>query len=342
MDDRFLQEHRRAPAPGYARSLREQLRQSDEAPQKQGFRWQPVLAAAAAVVLASALFTVPAVRVAAQNALDLFRVRSFAAIEIDPARMEKLGALKSAAGEDGPMMVFDKDDSVVEPSKPVEYPSVDLAASAAGLPGVRKPTSLPSGLKFDKALVTGTGEARLTMRAERLQHVLDALGITDVRVPMQMDGQKITVRIPHSVIQEFKNENRRLTLIEANSPEVALPPGADLRQLGEIGLRVLGLDAAEARRIADSIDWRSTLLVPVPMNAASFRQVDVNGHRGLLVRMNASEDDGPADTREKQRAGKHAGRRGGVMVMWTEGERVLAVQSNLSNQDALEVAQSLR
>ena len=30
------------------------------------------------------------------------------------------------------------------------------------------------------------------------------------------------------------------------------------------------------------------------------------------------------------------------MVMWTEGERVLAVQSNLSDQDALEVAQSLR
>jgi hypothetical protein len=30
------------------------------------------------------------------------------------------------------------------------------------------------------------------------------------------------------------------------------------------------------------------------------------------------------------------------MVMWTEGERVLAVQSDLPNEDVLEVATSLR
>src|SRR5262249_18811017 len=111
--------------------------------------------------------------------------------------------------------------------------------------------------------------------------------------------------------------------------EVALPPGADLRQLGELGLRVLGLDPAEARRVAASVDWRSTLLVPVPASAASFRTVDVNGHKGLFIRMDGDGSDGPDGQR-------------GAMVMWTEGERVLAVQSNLGNEDVLEVAQSLR
>jgi len=109
-----------------------------------------------------------------------------------------------------------------------------------------------------------------------------------------------------------------------------LPPGANLQQLGEIGLRVLGLDPSEAHRIAASVDWRSTLLVPVPTNAASFRQVDVNGHKGLFIRM---DGDGTGEGPNGQR---------GAMVMWTEGERVLAVQSDLPSEDVLEVAQSLR
>lgn len=327
-EDRFLHEQRREPAPGFARALREQLRQSEDAP-PQRLRWQPLLAAAAAVVVAVALFTLPAVRVAAQSALDLFRVRTFAAVEVDPARMAKLEALKD--DDNGSMQLFERDATVQEPGQPVEYPSADLAASAAGLPGLRKPASVPAGMEFEKAVVTGTGEMRLTLRTEKLQHVLDALGINDVRVPTQLDGQKLTVRMPHTVVQKYKGKRHELTVIEANSPEVALPPGADMRQLGEIGLRVLGLDANEARRLSESIDWRSTLLVPVPMNAATFRQVDVNGHRGLFVRMN----------RETNKDGEVT-RRGGAMVMWTEGERVLAVQGDVGEQDVLEAAQSMR
>jgi hypothetical protein len=135
--------------------------------------------------------------------------------------------------------------------------------------------------------------------------------------------------MPASVTQVYQNDTRRLTVTEAMSPEVALPPGADLQRIGEIGLRILGLDANEARRVSASIDWRNTMLVPVPTSAASFRQVDVNGHRALLIHGTEPATDG-----------KRAGRRS--MVMWTEGERVHAVQSNLSDEDVLIVAQSLR
>lgn len=83
--------------------------------------------------------------------------------------------------------------------------------------------------------------------------------------------------------------------------------------------------------MAASIDWRNTLLVPVPMNAASFRQVDVNGHPGLLVSTNA-EGTGPSGNR----------RRRGAMVLWSDGGRVFAVQGDMEAADVLEVAQSLR
>lgn len=331
MDDRFLHEQREEPAPGFSRALRDRLRGAEaEAPAPRGFRFHPALAGALAVALVAASFSLPAVRVAAQSALDLFRVRSFEAVEIDPARIDQLKKLQDEHANDPSMMVFDKQDVIQDPGKPVEYPSADLAGSAAGLPGLRKPASLPSGLTFETASVTGPGQARLTLHADRLQHVLDALGITDVRVPAGLEGQSVTVRVPPHVVQLYSSGKHHLSIIEGTSPEVALPSGANLQQLGELGLRVLGLDAAEARRVASSVDWRSTLLVPVPANAASFRQVDVNGHKGLFIRM---EGDGTGDGPKGKR---------GAMVMWTEGERVLAVQSDLPSEDVLEVATSLR
>lgn len=330
MDDKFLHEQRQEPAPGFGRALHERLRGIEVDSPVRGFRLHPALATALAAVLLGASFSLPAVRVAAQNALDLFRVHSFAAVEVSESRIEQLKQLHDQVEKDPAMMVFDEQEKLHDPGQPVEYPSAELAGAAAGLPGLRKPASLPAGLTFAKAAVTGPGAARLTLHADRLQHVLDALGITDVRVPSVLDGQQITVHMPASVMQRYTNGTRRLSIIEGTSPDVTLPPGADLQQLGEIGLRVLGLDAIEARRIANGIDWRSTLLVPVPTSAGSFRQVDVNGHKGLFIRMMG---DGTSEGPKGQR---------GAMVLWTEGERVLAVQSNLPSEDVLDVARSLR
>ena len=329
MNDSFLHEQRREPGSGFGRALRERLRGlEDDVPERRS-RLVPALASALAVALVAFSFTIPAVRVAAQNALDLFRVRSFAAVEIDESRIEQLRKLGEQASEDPSMMLFEKQEVIQEPGKPIEYPSAELAASAAGLPGIKKPGPLPDGLTLSKVTATTGGAARLTVRAERLRGVVQALGLTDVHVPDGLDGQQLTVHVPPVVRQEYSSGKRQLSLVEARSPEVTLPPGVDLRQLGEIGLRILGLDAREARRVADSIDWRSTLVVPVPTTAASFRQVTVNGHQGLLVRCEAPAVEG-------QR------RRSGVVLMWTEGERVFAVESNLAGEDVLDIAQSLR
>ena len=331
MDDRFRHEQRRDPSPGYARSLREQLRSIEAETPARGFRLHPAFATALAAGLVAAAFALPAVRVAAQNALDMFRVKSFAAVEIDGEAMERLKQFQGADGAD-PMSAILEKQFVHEPSAPVDFASAELAGTAAGLPGLLKPSSLPGGLVFDKATATGQGSARFIVHTEKVQHVLDALGINDVHVPNMVDGQSISVHMPASVIQKYKSGAHTMVVIEANSPEVSLPPGADLKQMGEIGLRVLGLDRDEARRVAANIDWRNTLVVPVPMNAASFRQIEVNGHPGLFVRMNAQTEPGEGGRRH----------RGGAMVMWSDRGRVFAVQGDMSPEDVLEVAQSLR
>lgn len=330
MDDRFLHEQREEPAAGFGRALREHLRGLEDTHESRASRWRPVLASAAAVAVVAVSFTFPAVRVAAQNALDLFRVRSFAGIEIDESRIEQIRKLHDDTSRDPAMLVFDEQQVLQEPGEQVDYPSADLAASAAGLARVLQPATLPQGFRFEKAAVEGEGAVRLTVRTDRLRGVLEALALRDVQVPQGLDGQVITVRKPAMVMQRYTDGKRSLGVLEAMSPEVTLPPGADLQQLGELGLRVLGLDAREARRVAASVDWRNTLLVPVPTSAGSFRQVDVNGTQGLLIRSNAeTRADG---TRIRSRS----------LLMWSESGRVHAVQGEVGPEDLLEVAQSLR
>ena len=65
----------------------------------------------------------------------------------------------------------------------------------------------------------------------------------------------------------YVSDKRRGRSCRRRSPEVSLPAGRRPRALGEIGLRIVGPPADEAQRFAQTIDWHSTLLVPVPAGA---------------------------------------------------------------------------
>lgn len=322
-DDKFLDSYRRDPPPGYARRLREALRETEErAPRP---IWRPLVAAAAGLAVLVSLFAFPAVRAGAQAMLDMFRVRNFVAVSYDPGRMEKLRALD----QDRAMMVFDRQEEIQDPGKPVVQPSPAAASVVAGYP-VGTPSFLPNGLALDTVTVTGEGRVRLGTSTRRLRELLDALDLRDVEVPPGLDGQDLNVHMYPVVALRYSAGKRQLTLVQSRSPEVSVPSGVDLARLGEIGLRVLGMDAGEARRMASSIDWRSTLLVPVPTNASAFNQVTVRGNPGLLV------------TTVRPRTDGGAGKREGRVLLWTEGDRVFALEGTADGQDLVQIAESVR
>jgi hypothetical protein len=323
MDDRFLQDYRRDPAPGYARRLRDKLRAEEEP--RPAPAWRPLVAAAAALGVVATLFMFPAVRAGAQAVLDLFRVRTFVAVPFDADRFEKLRSMD----QDRAMLVFDRHQVIQEPGRPVVQSSMGAASALAGFT-VETPTYLPDSLALDTLAVTGEGRVRLGVSTARLRELLAALDLRDIEVPPGLDGQDLEVHMHPVVSQRFSAGRRRLTLLQARSPEVSLPAGVDLARLGEMGLRILGLDAGEARRIAATVDWRSTLLVPVPTSASSFRSVTVQGNPGLLITM----------TRERDGGGQR--REAGSVVMWTEGDRVFAVQGTAGPSDMIQVAESVR
>ncbi len=323
MDDRFLHSTHREPRPEFARELRERLRNLEPPEARPRFRFRPALAAGFAVAALTILFLVPSVRVSAQAMLDLFRVRQFAVVEVDPVRLENLHSLKD---QNGALLVFDHQETT-KPGPEQVYSTPEAAGAAAGLV-LEKVTQPANGMTPGRISVEGAAEGSLTLHDAKLRAMLDQLGLSDVRIPSGFDGRPITVRKPPVAKQEYRAGTSRAMLVQARNPEVGLPPGADLARLGEVGLRVLGLDAGEARRIAGSIDWHTTLVVPVPLNASTFRPVTIQGRPGLLITLNGSV---AVD-----------GERRGSLVMWSEDDRVLALHTNLSGGDAVVMAESVR
>jgi hypothetical protein len=247
---------------------------------------------------------------------------------VDAARLEKLRDLNTAAGKNPSMLIFDETEVVHDPGAPQIFHDAIAAGAAAGMT-VLTASNLPNGLASDTVRVEGAGEAKLTFNASKMQSLLQTLGINDVQIPAGLDRAQITVRMSPAVITPYKHDGLEVVLIQAHSPEVSAPAGVDLERVGEMALRVIGLDADEARKFARSVDWRSTVIVPVPTNVSTFREVDVRGRRGLLVTTNGA----PAGTDLQ-------GRRGAVL-MWTEGDMVYGLHGNTRSEDLLIIANSL-
>jgi hypothetical protein len=94
------------------------------------------------------------------------------------------------------------------------------------------------------------------------------------------DGQIPGRRYPDCVI-----------LAQIPSPSVNAPADLDIDQLAQIGLEFTGMSHDEAVAFTDTVDWTSTLVIPIPKNAAKYEQVTVDGVTGTLVQR--PSDDSP-------------------------------------------------
>src|SRR5262249_2943129 len=130
---------------------------------------------------------------------------------------------------------------LADPGPPQVFALPSDASDAAGV-RVRVPTLVPPDLAMIKTEVTGERQLRVAADTRRLQGVLDALDITDVQAPAALNGQVATLRVPPVVAITYANGRALVTLLQARSPEVSAPAGVDVAALGQIGLRIAGLD----------------------------------------------------------------------------------------------------
>jgi hypothetical protein len=316
---------RREPDPEFAESLRARLRQQPIRGPHHARR--PLARLAAGVAVAAGVgfaLTLPSVRARADSFLALFREVNFVAVPV-----EGDGLKARVDGLDIPHLIGDRVQILEESGAPVSVASPEQASASAGFK-VLLPTVLPEGTVRTDIKVGGRNVARITADTTRLRQALDAIGLSDVVVPEELDGEAAMITVSPMVMTEFEQGDRKASLIQGPMPEVLLPSGVDLAQLGEIGLRVLGMPAAEARKFATSIDWRTTFLVPVPPMATRFRQVVVGTNAGVEI-------EGPI-----RDPGTNVEKGNWNLLLWSQGGRVYGIRSTMRLSDVVAMANSLQ
>lgn len=325
MNDDFLYTLRKAPDAAFAERLQSRLR--EQPADVAGLRAWPVrraLAGAAAVAIIAGLFTLPGVRTSAQSFLAMFREVNFVAIPVDNRPIGVTGQPLDIA-----RLLNERVQVIQDPGAPVTVLSADAAAQSAGF-DVLQPSWLPEGAALAQVQVQGPRAVRVTADADRLREILNTLGIRDLEVPQEIEGQVGFVRTSAVVRLAYEwHGDQVASFLQTPTPAVSIPAGVDLPQLGEIVLRILGLPRVEARRFAQAIDWHSTVLVPLPANATSYRQVDIGGHQGVSIEtIIRSPNNG--------RRSRH------TLVFWSRNGRVFAMEGALQPFELLQMAKSLR
>ncbi len=222
------------------------------------------------VVAIAVLMAFPSVRAAASDFLGLFRVQQFAPISVSPQQLALLERLGEEGLEPGEFVVTQE---IGEPE------NVDSPEAAAGVVGF-SPKSLPNRGELIRTYVMTGGAGHLIVDLAGARAIVEAAGANPLLLPDSLDGARVDVTVRDSIGQLYDNG---VVLVQTPSPDVNYPADVDPALLGEALLQVLGTEPGEAHRIAQSIDWTSTLLLPVPQSMGTYREVNVNGVSGVVL-----------------------------------------------------------
>src|SRR5262249_28682148 len=148
---------------------------------------------------------------------------------------------------------------------------------------------------------------QMTIDRDRVATLLDEIGRSDIQIPESANGALIAVHIPktiismyghcpvrHRVTSDSQSQAEHLAerkmermanikdtnctyLIQAPSPTVSVPPDLNMSDIAEAALELAGMSPAEARSFCQTVDWSSTLVVPIPRNSSAYETVTVDG-----------------------------------------------------------------
>jgi hypothetical protein len=254
------------------------------------------LAAGCALVL---LLSFAPTRTWAQKFLEMLRVQKVAVVPIDLSMLSGVGEERGR----GKLIAQFISNNVVVTMKPGEPAKVSSVAEASEKAGFHVRTV--EGLGTPQAIFVGDeGAFHMTLDRDRLEAVLAEAGRSDIQVPESMDGSTVAVHVPKAVRVLYgscagddrppgvanpagapmaTNGGSCLEFIEAPSPVVSVPPTLNMAAVAEAGLQIAGMDRAEAHAFCETVDWSSTLIIPIPRIGSSYRRMAVDGVDGVFL-----------------------------------------------------------
>ncbi len=260
---------------------------------------RPVGGALAAGLVLTFLIGFAPARSWGQRILAMLRVQKLTVVPVDLPAMETEGKNGRSAGQLLTQMISDSAVVTMKPGEPQPAPDLETASRMAGF-AVRSLNSLGT----PKIFVQGEAAFHTTLNRERMQDLLDQVGRPDIQVPASADGSTIAVHVSKMAVQAYgdcpknaKDHNNEapkgdsgetrsgncIALLQTPSPVVSVPPSLDIAALAEAGLEAAGMNAADAHAFCKTVDWSSTLVIPVPQRGSSIRTVQVDGVNGELI-----------------------------------------------------------
>jgi hypothetical protein len=252
-------------------------------------------AAAIAIVVFALIISIPGAGALADEVLSMFRIEQVTVLPVDFSGLEQLTG-NGALGNQLSSLISDSTTMTLKPGDPMQVADAAEASLKTGFT-VRVPEdATPSRLS-----VMNRGAFTFTVDRAKAQALLDEAGRSDLVLPQEIDGATISVNVPASAIVNFngcpdpatsdssvgtspsRDHPDCIVLAEMPSPTVDAPPSVDVAQLAQIGLEFTGMTSEEAAAFTQTVDWTSTLVVPIPKNAATYKQVPVDGVSGYLI-----------------------------------------------------------
>lgn len=293
----------------------------------------------AIVVVLAVVLSVPSTRALAEKFLNLFRVQQVVVVPVDFTGMQQLTG-NNTLGKQVSDLIASSVTTQQKPGNPVT--AVD-AAKASQLSGFS--VRVPQSMTPSRISVVGAAAFSVKVDVAKAQALLNESGRSDLVLPNSINGEEVSVNIPSSVSVAFGtcpdpaaldssngvNTNGSagrqypdcVILAEIPTPVVSAPADLNIAQLAQIGLEFTGMTSEQAAAFTKTVDWTSTLVIPLPRNAATYQQVSVDGVTGTLIQRPA--DDAPQ-----------------YALLWVKDGIIYAISSLGTNtQQALQIANSL-
>jgi hypothetical protein len=321
----------------WERFSREIKQQKEYSMTKRWFSIPLVRFGSMALIVLALILAFPGTRALAGELLNLFRVQQVQVVSVDFTGLEQLTG-DGALGNQFTELISSSVNMQQEPGEPLAAANADEASQLAGF-NVR----IPAGMTPSQINVTNAAAFNMTLDRAKAQALLDETGRSDLVLPASVDGAEISVNIPASVSIAFgtcpkpgsevsgnteQSTTQRLypdcmILAQIPSPIVNAPADLDIEALARIGLEFTGMSREEAAELTSTVNWTSTLLVPIPRNATTQEQVSVDGVTGTLIQRPYIENPQFA-------------------LLWVKDGIIYAISGlGLNSQEAIEMANSL-
>jgi hypothetical protein len=238
----------------------------------------------AAIIVVGALSLAP-VRAWASEFLGIFRVERFVVATVDVDRFEELDEILSEEDFMGDFEVLQ------EPSEPIEVATLEEATGHIGF----QPRTLTAGSLGEPSIeVVEQGAVRVTPDVEAIRMIFTAMELDPELIPDNVDGQPFTITLPAGVLQTWEQDEGHppIGLLQFTSPEVDVPNDVDVAALGEAMLQLFGMTPEEAERMSQTIDWTTTMVLPIPEGLVRVQEINIDGTTGLLFVSGWREYDG--------------------------------------------------